>query len=67
MDLSAIDRILELHKNMQHLKSPLGTKDSPTRSCHDLYLQNSDIANGEISLHCVVQFGIIVLNEHLFV
>lgn len=47
VDLTAVDQILELHKKMHHLKSPLGTKDSPARSCLDLYLQNSDIENGK--------------------
>ena len=47
VDLTAIDQILELHKKMNHLKSPLGTKESPARSCLDLYLQNSDIENGK--------------------
>ena len=47
MDLSAIDQVLELHKKIQHLKSPLGTKDSPARSCRDLYLQNSDVTSGK--------------------
>lgn len=47
VDLSAIDKILELHKKMHHLKSPLGIKESPARSCLDLYLQNSEIENGE--------------------
>lgn len=47
VDLTAIDQILELHKKMQHLKSPLGSKESPARSCLDLYLQNSDIENGK--------------------
>lgn len=50
VDLSTIDQILELHKKIHRLKSPLGTKDSPARSCLDLYLQNSDIEDGKIEL-----------------
>lgn len=49
VDLTAINQILELHKKMSHLKSPLGTKESPARSCLDLYLQNSDIDDGKWS------------------
>lgn len=47
VDLSAIDKIIELHNKMSILKSPHGTKDSPARSCRDLFLQNSDIEDGK--------------------
>ena len=46
MDLGTIDKILELHKKMSHLKKPAGTRESPARSCLDLFLQNPDVENG---------------------
>lgn len=38
---------------MKHLKSPLGTKSSPARSCLDLYLQDSNVEDGKqvVELH----------------
>lgn len=37
-----------MHKKLQHLKSPQGTQDSPARTCLDLYLEDSDIADGKV-------------------
>lgn len=46
MELGTIDKILELHKKMSHLKNPSGTRESPAKSCLDLFLQNPDMENG---------------------
>lgn len=44
--IDTIDKILELHKQIKHIKSPLGTKESPARSCLDLLLQDQDAIDG---------------------
>lgn len=46
VNFGAIDKILELHKKMSHIKSPLGTRSSPAKSCLDMYLQDSTVENG---------------------
>ncbi len=46
VDLGTLDKILELHKKMSHLRSPAGTRESPARSCLDISLQDSQTENG---------------------
>ena len=44
--IGSLDKIVELHKKLQAVKSPLGTRESPARSCLDLYVQNNNIEDG---------------------
>lgn len=46
VDIGSLDEIVELHRKLQAIKSPLGTHSSPARSCLDLYLLNKDIEDG---------------------
>lgn len=50
VELGAVDEILQLHKKMNALKNPLGSRDSPARSCQDLLLENEEIENGSTYL-----------------
>lgn len=45
--LDDISEVITIHKKLQHLKSPQGTRDSPARSCLDLHLENPNIKDGE--------------------
>ena len=51
MNLGEIGRVLEAHKKLQHLKVPQGTRDSPARSCNDLFLEGT-VKDGKRSLVC---------------
>ena len=46
VDVGTLDQILELHKKLRHMKSPMGSKESPARSCLDLLLENPNIEDG---------------------
>ncbi len=46
VDIGSLDQIVQLHRKLQAIKGPLGTRDSPARSCLDLYLLNKDIEDG---------------------
>ena len=48
VSFGSFDQIVELHKKLHQLK-PLGTRDSPARSCLDLFVQNPNINDGEQS------------------
>ena len=55
MNLGEIGRVLEAHKKLQHLKVPQGTRDSPARSCNDLFLEGTvkdgkDVKDGNFML-----------------
>jgi hypothetical protein len=41
-----LDKILNLHQKMASVKSPLGTRESPAKSCQDLLIENAEIENG---------------------
>ena len=42
-----LDKILSLHKKMAAVTNPLGSRDSPARSCQDLLLQDAEIDSGK--------------------
>ena len=47
VNLGALTIVIEVHKKLLNLRSPLGSKESPARSCLDLFLENPDISDGE--------------------
>ena len=46
MNLDSLSKVIEVHKKLLNLKSPLGSKESPARSCLDLFLDDSEISDG---------------------
>lgn len=50
VDLGDVSKVIAIHKKLQHLKSPQGTRDSPARSCLDLHLENRGIKDGGLHL-----------------
>jgi hypothetical protein len=46
VELGDLSKVIDIHKRLQHLKSPKGTRDSPARSCLDLKLENPDMNDG---------------------
>ena len=46
VNLGHMLKILEVHEKLLQLKSPLGSKDSPARSCLDLLLEDAEISDG---------------------
>ena len=46
VDLGSLSKVLEVHEKLLNLKSPLGSKESPARSCLDLFLDDPEISDG---------------------
>lgn len=46
-DLGFLNKIIELHEGLAHLKSPLGSQESPARSCLDILLEDPDASDGK--------------------
>lgn len=51
MNLDSLSKVIEVHKKLLNLKSPLGSKESPARSCLDLFLDDSEISDGMLFIN----------------
>lgn len=41
-----------LHNEIEHMRFPIGTKESPARSCYDLQLSQSETKDGTMNTFC---------------